>query len=81
MKLLTVFLSMFLFVGSAPIKVIPPELYDAFTEGGKIKIYTWYIDGSYSSDTPITWEEEEINNIIEEVVKKKENYFLFINAT
>ncbi len=61
MKLTTLFTASFSLLAGAPIKEIPADLYDEFTDSGKIPVYEWYCDDSYSSDKPIFWSTETIN--------------------
>lgn len=71
MKILTIFLSSFVFLSAAPIKTIPKELYNQFTENGTIPVYEWYWDNSYSPDTPKEWSTRVISSNIRKIKKGK----------
>lgn len=75
MKYSLLFLTLISSIFSKPIREIPPELHDAFTEGGSIKVNTWYIDGTYSCDDPISWSAEEIADFCNKISARKSYYY------
>ena len=72
------FVSLLLCIGSIfsePIRTIPEELYDAFTENGSIKVNSWYLNDSYGSDQPRKWSVSEIKNYCRLISKGKSFYY------
>ena len=60
---------------SAPPTTIPAELYNDFTHNGTIPVIYKYSDDSYSSDQPIIYTHNQIQNFIKLARKKKTNYY------
>ncbi len=60
---------------SAPPRQIPSGLHHDFTLGGRIGVSSWYIDGSYSSNTPLVYTTKEIEDNLMRVSNKENSYY------
>lgn len=60
---------------SAPPEQIPPHLYDEYTLGKKIPVYSWYIDNSYTADQPVIFKTSEINSFIQKAKQRENGYY------
>ncbi len=58
-----------------PPRHIPSNLHAAFTMDGKVGVTSWYIDGSYSSDTPLVYTTEVIEGNIARIKNKENSYY------
>lgn len=58
-----------------PPKVIPQELYKAFTLQCRVPIASWYRDDSYPPTKPITFTPVEINAYLSRIARKEQNYY------
>ncbi len=60
---------------SIPPRDIPPEHRDAFTMNGQIPVDYWYIDGTYSSDQPVVFSKDMVDNLVKKAKAKKVWYY------
>ncbi len=63
------------FLDSSPPRQIPPELHHDFTLGGRIGVSSWYINGSYSSNTPLIYTTKEIEDNLVRISNKENSYY------
>lgn len=69
------YLNVALGFAEVPPQDIPSSLFSQFTLDGAIPVQSWYLNNSYSSNTPLLYTKEAIQTGIEQALKKKTNYY------
>lgn len=62
-------------VSAAPPRMIPPELYDAFTLNGQVPVSDLYFDETTSSSTPRVYTIKHINELLQKIAKRETFYY------
>jgi len=63
-----------------PPEKLPLDLYNQYTLNGKIKIRYVYFDDTYSSNTPLIYTKEMVNNYLEEIKNRKTFYYRVLDS-
>ncbi|MGH7890570.1 MAG: DUF268 domain-containing protein, partial [Thermodesulfobacteriota bacterium] len=72
---LLLYTSFFGSIFASPPREVPAHLYDAFTLGKTIPVYSWYIDNSYPRDQPLVFRVEEIDRWINKAKQREKGYY------
>ena len=69
------FASAFILLSGAPPREIPTDMYNEFTDNGKIPVYEWYFDESYPPEKPVVWTKKAINQNIRKIRRGNTWYY------
>ncbi len=63
----------FISIYAEPPREIPPELYNEYTMGGKIEVYEYYFNNTYTQ--PVIYTKEQINENLKKIAKRETFYY------